>query len=352
MDFSGFPGGEDYKDANNLGLLDQIAALEWVKENIKNFGGNPEQITAIGDSAGGISICLLAVCERAKGLFNKAIILSGNPLSSLAESNDFTSQKNKILKATSASNMKELLALSESEIAALTQKLKGDLLIPKRDGKLISEDVYEAYRQGKAKDIQFILCASKDISNVYSSSIGRGFGEEVISSIIEYNINKQNPKTAEKIRAYITDEIERIGRAKANAKLSNIWINQAGLIILSEAIQQGNGSVRTMYWNVDAVIKELGAGDVDIINALLNNDEVGVAYGSATKDSIREILQSLAVKFIFGDKTELFNGELEGIDAIKWEQFPSVLSVNNHEVKIEPVAKAMIEAENFMKKIY
>ena len=106
-----------------------------------------------------------------------------------------------------------------------------------------------------------------------------------------------------------------------------------------------------MFWNVDAIIKNLGAGDVDIINTLLGNDEVGVAYGSAVKESIREILQTLTVKFINGDKLELFNGELEGINAIKWKEFPSVLTVNNNEVKSQPVKKAMVEADNFLKAI-
>lgn len=350
-DFLEIPGGEDYKDTSNLGLLDQIAVLEWVKENIHNFGGNPEQITAIGDGSGGISISLLAVCERARGLFNKAIILSGNPLSSLTESANDAKQKQNLIEATSASNMDKLLALSKNEIVALTQKLKGDFFIPKRDDKLIPEDVYEAYRQGKAKDIEFIICASKDISNVYSSSIGRGFGEEVIGSIIEYNISKQNPDTAKRIRTYLYDETMRIGKEKAKAKIANTWIDQAGLITLSEAIQQGGGSVKAMYWNVNAFIKELGSGDVDIINTLLGNDETSVAYGSATGESIREILQSLFIKYIFGDKTELFNGELEGINAIKWGQFPSVLTVNNKEVKPQPVCDAMVEAENFLKLI-
>ena len=351
MDFSDIPGGEDYKDASNLGLLDQIAALEWVKENIKNFGGNPKQITAIGDSSGGISISLLAVCKRAKGLFNKAIILSGNPISSLPYNADVTIEKQNILKAASASSMKELLALSESEIATLTQKLKGDLLIPKCDGKLIPEDIYEAYEQGEADGIEFIICASKDISNVYSSSVGRGYGEEIINSIIEYKISQQTSNTAEKIRTYINDETARVGKAQATAELVNIWIDQAGLIAWSEAIQQGNGSVRAMFWNVDAIIKNLGAGDVDIINTLLGNDEIGVAYGSASKDSIRDILQALITKFINGEKTELFNGELEGINAIKWKEFPSVLTINNNEVKSQPVKKAMVEADSFLKAI-
>jgi para-nitrobenzyl esterase len=61
----------------NEGLLDQVAALEWVRSNITSFGGDPGNVTIFGESAGGMSVgCLLAV-PQAKGLFRRAILQSG-----------------------------------------------------------------------------------------------------------------------------------------------------------------------------------------------------------------------------------------------------------------------------------
>jgi para-nitrobenzyl esterase len=81
--------------SGNEGLLDQIAALKWVRDNIRAFGGNPSNVTIFGESAGGMSVgCLLAMPE-AKGLFHKAIMESGTgvmarPLDSCAAvSRDF-----------------------------------------------------------------------------------------------------------------------------------------------------------------------------------------------------------------------------------------------------------------------
>jgi len=63
--------------APNLGVLDQIRALEWVRENIEAFGGDPDNVTVFGESAGGMSVGTLLATPRAEGLFHRAILQSG-----------------------------------------------------------------------------------------------------------------------------------------------------------------------------------------------------------------------------------------------------------------------------------
>lgn len=67
-------GGDD---SANLGLLDQIAALEWVRDNIAAFGGDPDRITVFGESAGAMAIGALLTMPAAKGLFHRAVLQSG-----------------------------------------------------------------------------------------------------------------------------------------------------------------------------------------------------------------------------------------------------------------------------------
>lgn len=73
-------GGQDYQGSGNVGLLDQIAALRWVRENISAFGGDPDSVCLIGESAGAMSVGTLLATDSAKGLFHRAILQSGTPV--------------------------------------------------------------------------------------------------------------------------------------------------------------------------------------------------------------------------------------------------------------------------------
>jgi len=68
---------ETQQIASNLGMRDQLAALEWVRDNIAAFGGDPLRVTIAGESAGSIAISMLMLCERARPLFHGAILQSG-----------------------------------------------------------------------------------------------------------------------------------------------------------------------------------------------------------------------------------------------------------------------------------
>jgi para-nitrobenzyl esterase len=70
-------GGEKFADSGNAGMLDIVAALEWIRDNIENFGGDPDNVTIMGQSGGGAKVCTLTAMPSAEGLFHKAVVLSG-----------------------------------------------------------------------------------------------------------------------------------------------------------------------------------------------------------------------------------------------------------------------------------
>ncbi len=83
--------GEKYAQSANVGMLDIVKALEWIQKNIENFGGNPSDVTIVGESGGGGKVGTLMCMPAAKGLFHKAIIQSGTLL------NEMTKEKSQAL---------------------------------------------------------------------------------------------------------------------------------------------------------------------------------------------------------------------------------------------------------------
>ncbi len=81
LDLSAY--GEKYKESGNVGLLDIVAALEWVNKNISSFGGDPSNVTIFGQSGGGGKVSTLLATPSAEGLFHKAIIQSGAMLNTM-----------------------------------------------------------------------------------------------------------------------------------------------------------------------------------------------------------------------------------------------------------------------------
>ncbi|ABR75439.1 carboxylesterase/lipase family protein [Actinobacillus succinogenes] len=75
LDLSAY--GEQYKNSANVGVMDLVASLEWVKENIAQFGGDPDNVTIFGESGGGAKVLTLMATPAAQGLFHKAIVQSG-----------------------------------------------------------------------------------------------------------------------------------------------------------------------------------------------------------------------------------------------------------------------------------
>jgi para-nitrobenzyl esterase len=73
-------GGERYKASANVGLLDNVAVLEWVRANIANFGGDPDRVLIFGQSGGGGKVSHLMAMPSAKGLFHRAGVMSGSAL--------------------------------------------------------------------------------------------------------------------------------------------------------------------------------------------------------------------------------------------------------------------------------
>ena len=113
----GHLGGEEYASSANVGMLDIVAVLEWVRDNISNFGGDADNVTIFGQSGGGGKVLALMAMPAAKGLFHRAIVQSGPFLKALSP--DYSAQV--------AELVIQELGLSKSQVSEL-QKIPVDRL--------------------------------------------------------------------------------------------------------------------------------------------------------------------------------------------------------------------------------
>ena len=130
----------EYKSSSNLGLLDQICALKWIKKNINNFGGNPDNITIFGESAGAGSVSLLPLMSEADGLFKRIIAESGSiSFSFSAEETKLLTEL--LLEESGKSNMQELVSISEEKMKEINEKVNDYNNYPKRDDYILKGDL-------------------------------------------------------------------------------------------------------------------------------------------------------------------------------------------------------------------
>lgn len=156
----------------NYAYMDQIAALQWVKRNIAAFGGDPNNVTIFGFSAGGVSVHSLLASPMARGLFHKAIVESGGSRDSVltarpmredgvdpnypvsAETIGIEFARAMKIEGTDQAALAKLRALSSEEVLSVRQSYE---TTPILDGKLITETAESAYKANRQPRVPIML---------------------------------------------------------------------------------------------------------------------------------------------------------------------------------------------------
>jgi para-nitrobenzyl esterase len=160
--------------ATNLGLRDQVTALEWVRDNVATFGGDPANVTIFGESAGGCSVVALLAVPAARGLFQRAVAQSPSitQLRSTATALSWTEQT---LRSAGVTSLPELAKLPTERLVALAQDIASSgadagfqSFSPAPDGDFLPGPVREAIGQGSSAGVPLVIGTTRDEMRLFT----------------------------------------------------------------------------------------------------------------------------------------------------------------------------------------
>ncbi|MDO5131581.1 MAG: carboxylesterase family protein [Eubacteriales bacterium] len=295
IDFSKVRGGEAYRESGNLGLLDQICALSWIRRNIRGFGGDPGNVTLFGESAGASSVSLLPLIDSAKGLFRRVIAESGSIAFTYSREEAQTLTE-KLLEETGASCMEELAALDEDRIRAVNGKLNDHAVFPVRDGIVLPEDLYEAYRAGRGSGVDMLIGTNADETRYWIGEMGGWVNywcaAPVFVRSIIHGFREEDRPLAE---AFLT--LQKGSAVHRATEFFNELIFRVPSIAQASFHAGNGGNTYMYYWTKKSAIPHFGACHAVELAYVFGNLEETIYTGKKADKKLSDTVQDMWVRF-------------------------------------------------------
>jgi len=168
--------GEQFADSGAAGMLDLVASLEWVRDNIEEFGGNPDNVLIFGESGGGMKVSTLLAMDNAKGLFHRAVIQSG-PAITLSKAEDSANATKQVVEALGLTKetIDQILTMPAEKIEEVARKVASENRIsvagnPTVDGKNIPRHPFLDGAPPQSADIPVLIGTTRTEMSLLAGS--------------------------------------------------------------------------------------------------------------------------------------------------------------------------------------
>ena len=295
LHLSHLPDGKDYPDTQNLGLLDQLKALKWVHENIAAFGGDPDNVTLMGESAGGGSVTNLSLIKGSHQYFKKVIALSGNPgLSTSTEA--AIACTNELMDALGCKTVTDLKKIDAQKLVGVASELLPLRMAPERDGNLLPRNPWEAVANGAVKDITFLHGVNKDEMNFFLVGMG---GPEPFNAWAADRKAKKLALMTDEEKA-LTESFCKDVKGESYEPYCK-WFSQlmfnAPCIRLSESQTKAGGKSFTYYFTVESALPMLKSAHGMALAPLFKHPEMDGDTGRAFDETFSKTMRKMFVQF-------------------------------------------------------
>ena len=295
MDFSTVEGGESFRESGNLGLLDHICALQWVQQNIRGFGGDPNNVTIFGESAGGCSVSLLPIMEQAKGLFHRVIAQSGSVAFTFSKEEDLALTE-MFLEKTGAKTMDDLMALTEEELMKANETLNDYNNFPERDGYILPEDVYAPYDKGVTAGIDMMSGTNEDEARYFIGEIGGIRIYKIAAPLMfESMVSRLSREDRKYAKAFMDLQTE--DEVWNATEFMNELVFRVPAIYQSVAHSRNGGKAYMYYWTKKSTIPDYGACHAVELAYVFGNLNDTIYTGDPADPELSALVQEMWVNF-------------------------------------------------------
>jgi len=294
LHLSHLPDGQDYQDSQNLGLLDQKMALKWVHENIAAFGGDPDNVTIFGESAGAASCTLQPLVPGSQKYFKRLIAESGaiNQTRSPEEGIEGT---NKLMEALGCKTVADLLKVSGDKLLETATAVNFAHQMPERDGKYLPTDTFAAYANGAAKDLEILVGCNKDEMNFFVSSFGKEGWDNWIAGRKQEKYAKL-PADEKALVDNFMNDIKGDYFQPDSSLLSQSWFN-VPIIKMSECQTKAGGKAYTYYFTPESPDPIMKCGHAIELAVVFNHPEMTADTGRAFDETFCKTMRKMWVQF-------------------------------------------------------